>query len=196
MKFRLYYQGPLHSSQGDYYAPATDPKGNHKHNVRMVFHDQLKRLWETHSGLKSITSSGMPLPTVLATKYQSCGINWVPLVNGMLSLHCHLDIVFLRRDRPGSIFKTRDLDNRLKTLFDALRRPIEMNQMQGVTIDRGNSPYYVLLENDDLISGVTVETDDLLDPPSEAGDDDSYVRVLITVTTRTHTVTFENIGLS
>jgi hypothetical protein len=34
-----------------------------------------------------------------------------------------LNILFLRADIPGKVVQSGDIDNRLKTLFDALRMP-------------------------------------------------------------------------
>src|SRR6266849_6098917 len=52
------------------------------------------------------------------------GKQFVPLVRQSLALACSLDILFLRREEPGSlILQGGDIDNRIKTLFDALKMP-------------------------------------------------------------------------
>jgi hypothetical protein len=90
----------------------------------------------------------------------------------------------LRRDKPGGIIQARDIDNRLKVVFDALRMPKNGIELANCTIDPANDPMFVLLQDDSLISHVAVETDELLDPPAQAGNDDSFVRLLITVDIR------------
>ena len=59
----------------------------------------------------------------LAAKYSLDGWNFVPFVTEELNLICGLDILFLRPSAPGQLVSGGDLDNRLKTLFDALRIP-------------------------------------------------------------------------
>jgi hypothetical protein len=50
------------------------------------------------------------------------GFGFIPLVRHSLSLACDLDIIFMRKEEPGSlILQGGDIDNRLKTLFDGLR---------------------------------------------------------------------------
>jgi hypothetical protein len=70
---------------------------------------------------------------------------------------CSLKILFLRREEPGALVsQCGDLDNRIKTLFDALRVP------KGDEIARGTpaaSPLHCLLESDTLITGFDVRTD-------------------------------------
>lgn len=61
-------------------------------------------------------------------------------------------------------------------IFDALRMPRALNEF---TQEDSENPMFVLLQDDSLISSVQIETDTLLDPPSIAGRDDSYVRLLV-----------------
>lgn len=53
-----------------------------------------------------------------------------------------------------------DIDGRLKTLFDALQRPVNLNEIpRSITgPDYDEYPMFVLLENDKLISDVNIET--------------------------------------
>ncbi len=66
----------------------------------------------------------------IASQYQESGFRFVPLVRESLSLLCSLDVLFLRRDFPGSVISAGDIDNRIKTLIDALRRPRSGNELQ------------------------------------------------------------------
>ena len=52
----------------------------------------------------------------------------------------------------------------------------------------------MLLQNDKLITRISVETDTLLEPPSEFGDNDS--RVVIAVKIRPYNVRADNMGFS
>ncbi|HZM57458.1 MAG TPA: hypothetical protein VFC03_20785 [Acidimicrobiales bacterium] len=48
---------------------------------------------------------------------------FAPLICTNLRLLAELDILMLRPEVPGRIINHGDIDNRLKTLFDALRAP-------------------------------------------------------------------------
>jgi hypothetical protein len=75
--------------------------------------------------------------------------------------------LFLRRDIPGSAIGAGDLDNRIKTLIDTLRRPLNANKARGNEMPaEGEDPFYCLLEDDRLVSHLEVETDTLLDTPT------------------------------
>jgi hypothetical protein len=91
--------------------------------------------------------------------------------------------LFLRADQPGGVLFAGDLDNRIKTLIDALRRPRNATELKGneVPLD-GEDPFYCLLEEDKLVTGLAVETDTLLDPPKGEADEQSLVKLVIGVT--------------
>lgn len=221
MKFRLFYQGPLYASNGDARGDQVDRRGGHKHEIRRVFHGQLKHYWEVHPWL-SKTSAGTDvlglrtdpnyaeqikrIPSAgeigspfmwehLTYAHQINGRGFVPLVCEQFGLLCELDILLLRRDRPGGIFQSRDIDNRLKTLFDALRMPKSGTEFGQLSDDDPN-PLFVLLQDDSLITNAQVETDELLDPPAESGKDDSYVRLLIEVRLHPYDVNMFNINFA
>lgn len=86
--------------------------------------------------------------------------NFVPLIRNSLYLACAIDILFLRHEEPLNLMRQGgDLDGRIKTLFDALKMPSELNQQQAVmTAD----PLYVLLEDDALISDFSIKSGKLL----------------------------------
>lgn len=195
MRFRLFYEGALYSSQGDPMAGQNDRRGDHKHAIRMAFHQQLKHLWDQNEPLRDQPFKDKPrYVDYLAGAYTQCGTNWVPFINPEQFLLCKLDLLILRRDKPGGIFETRDLDNRLKTVFDALRIPKSKSELGTNSAPLNNGPYYTLLSDDSLISGVTIETDELLDPPDIAGRDDSFVRLLIQVSVRFSRITTDNLA--
>ena len=195
MKFRLSYQGQLLSSGN------RNTRAAHKHAIRMHFHEQLKQLWHMHAELADLEAKQFPDyrtavegqhggpfggPTksfgeLVATHHAAYGHNWLPLVIDNKCLTCSLDILFLRRGAKGAVFNVGDIDGRLKTIFDALAIP---RSESGVTAPSApTAPTFVLLEDDKLISNVTMEADELLEPNAGVPiQEDS--RVIITVNVR------------
>ncbi|MBI3714874.1 MAG: hypothetical protein HY255_02640, partial [Betaproteobacteria bacterium] len=163
-----------------------------------------KRYWDIHPFLSKATAaikiqpSGIyaethtPLRQHLAGQFERCGYNFVPLVRAELSLVCSIEILFLRPDVPGTIIKSGDLDNRLKTLFDALRLPVNQQELGGyLTPQQGETPFYCLLEDDGLITHISVTTDTLLQPVG-ADIKDNDARLVITVKIKPHLFTYAN----
>jgi hypothetical protein len=195
MEFRLTYAGPLYATQRDA-APGQKPKHvENKHNIRVSFHGQLKNLWE-FPPLKQvkrppvIVDGSVPefqepavTPEKIAMKYSIPPFKFVPLVTLELDLLCELEILLLRPDRPGQVYWAGDIDNRLKTLLDALRVP-EINEGydQRHPLPDGGA-LYCLLEDDKLITKLSVETDRMLEPVGIASDM-ANVRLFITVRIR------------
>ncbi len=195
MKFRLTYAGPLLSSGNENRAA----KAPHKHEVRMAFHPQLKRLWEVTPFLKRGCSSYngntwagvdvLPEPErmkgELAKKFQILPWNFIPLVTADMDFYCGLDILFLRNGTRKSILSQGDLDGRLKTLLDALSKPDSNQGYSARGPAKGSdNPLFVLLEDDRQITKISVETDILLEPldaqkPEVYADND--VRLVINV---------------
>ena len=115
----------------------------------------------------------------------------MPLVRESLALACALDILFLRKEEPGKlILQGGDIDNRIKTLFDALRMPStdDFNGTQGELVN----PFYCLLENDSLINDCAIRTGRLLTRPNA---DVSEVRLVIDVTVKVMLVRSYNMSL-
>jgi hypothetical protein len=175
MKFRLTYTGPLQSSQGEPRVGQKVPMAGHKHDIRRKFHKQLERLWETNKFLREsaafATDYGLPmklynqrepLKEIIAQLYCRNGYRFVPLVREGWFLQCSLDILFLRCDPPGSLLTGGDLDNRVKTLIDALRLPMSLQELGGNTPQSDEDPFFCLLEDDKQVTSLRVETDTLL----------------------------------
>ena len=194
MEFRLTYAGELKSTAND---STTARKAEHKHALRMAFHPQLKRLWEITPFLKTGERSGpdvlllsgdmqkAPPPDysvdTLSKRHSLYGWNFVPLVTKDLDLWCGMDILFLRPGKPGHAVNQGDVDGRLKTLLDALAIPDANQGYSDRDVIRG--PLFTLLEDDRLISKVSVETDEMLE--LEAGKiNENFVRLVITVSIR------------
>jgi len=199
MQFRLIYRGPLRATQKDPYVGQVEPpaRAKHKHTIRQAFHAQLKELWATNTFLRTTKLPKEPLPfpgrdfapmaEVLAGKYQQNGYRFVPLVREELTLLCSLDILFLRRDIPGGVITAGDIDNRLKTLIDALRMPKNSSELVGSeNPEKGEDPFYCLLEDDKGVTKLSVETDTLLDQPDS--DDPALVHLVIRVDVRPYHV--------
>lgn len=79
-----------------------------------------------------------------------------------MDIRCALDILFLRPEEPGMIVGGADLDNRLKSLLDALRVPDTADGFESE-----DAPIFCLLQDDKLISEIKVTADQLLLLPKE-----------------------------
>ena len=168
MQFRLTYEGPLLGDQSN------KPRTRHKHDIRRQFHGQLKHLWASHRWLRegriinphnlSDPDNQIPMLETLTKRYCMFGYRFVPLVRRDLSLICAAEILFLRREVPGGVIRSGDMDNRIKTLFDALRMPHGGELPSGEQPQDGEDPFFVLLEDDSLITSVNITTDRLLTP--------------------------------
>lgn len=218
MQFRLTYEGSLRAKQRDALGNQRDHTAAHTQQIRRVFHKQLKNLWSSNKFLrnaqeweKDFDSFGRPperwariaprssefklVRELIPNLYQEYGYRWLPLVREKWELLCELDILFLRNDPPGSALHAGDIDNRLKTLIDGLRRPISPNEMQG---DGGpgpdEDPFFVLLEDDKNVTSLSVQTDTLLDPTHQ--DDKHFVKLVISVRIHPFHATTFNLGFS
>lgn len=198
MQFRLTYSGPLQSSGNDS-ASRRRKRSDHKHDLRKAFHPQLKRLWELTPHLKNGHRSGPSVLVLsgdqagekspvykagyLAKKHKVSDWSFVPLVTADLNLVCSIDILFLRPQAPGGVVRHGDLDGRLKTLLDALSVPDEQQGYGDRDQDAGESRFYVLLQDDKLVTKISVETDQLLEI---VGSKDSHndVRLVININLR------------
>jgi hypothetical protein len=189
MHFTLTYSGQLPSSSN----------AKVKHDIRRKLHPQLKELWRTHPALVGSTNlvtrnSGEEEDSsdaAFLTNIQ--GNDFAPLVHPRYYLHAELDILMLRPEAPGAVIsKAGDIDNQLKTLFDALRRPTDQSEIPSSWSPTANeTPLYCLLEDDKLITKVGVETDRLLTPGANAKD----VQLTIRVAVKGFTATWGNLGM-
>lgn len=187
VKFRLYYDGRLPSTRGRPESGQTDSRAKPKHVIRKVFHKQLRKFLEVHPNLQKWKSPtpfmpGIDLPPMvdaIADLHQSNNFRWVPLISENSGLAVNLEILYLRNGAPY-VLKGADLDNRIKTLVDALKMPndgeIDANEVPADDED----PFFVLLQDDRLVTRLGAESDILLLPTDESiADLDS--RVFITV---------------
>ncbi len=115
--------------------------------------------------------------------FDEFGYRFVPLVRRDYGITCALDILFLRRDAPGDIVSGGDIDNRIKTLLDGLQKPKSRDQLAGYDEPGPDEdPFFCLLEDDSLISRISVDTDRLL-TQREPEERESEVYLVITVST-------------
>lgn len=167
MEITLVYRGSLPASQSD------DKKSAAKQAIRRVFSEQLQELWETDAHLRIVTGSQhfaeavvqdrRLRPTALQGSYAfarvpMCGYRTLAIANTFNGLVCHLGITFLRREDPGAVIHGGDIDNRLKTLLDALRMPLADQEIPAHMWGRDNETLYCLLEDDSLVSRLSVDT--------------------------------------
>ncbi len=177
MEFHLVYSGPLLKSAGN-----TQRRTWEKHALRGILHEQLKRLWETHPALKTYAAKTVeigengerfypnrPFLDYVAHGYARAGIGFIPLMTEANGLVCELDILLLRPEGPGQILESGgDIDNRIKTLIDALRIPDHATEMPKHADDAPDpNPMYCLLQDDKLITRLAVTTDRLLFPEND-----------------------------
>lgn len=183
VEFRLIFKGKI-PSQG-----RSGGCTNEKHEIRLQIHEQLKILWREHPVLSEWSESdyqgGPTHSDVLADNYQRCNMRFLPLVSEKAGLGCALDILFLRRDPPGSpIISGGDVDNRLKVLLDGLKMPGTCDQLpSGWRPGAGQDPLFCLLEDDGMITEIKVTSDRLLIPPAE-DEHKNAVELVIHVTTK------------
>lgn len=160
MEFRLIYEGALHG-QG--------AKSPHKWEIRRALHPQLKQLWEMQRPLREQAGSLLAhpaksgRPSLIVPKG---GLLFAPLVSQRLDLYAEISVLLLRQQPRGALLTDGgDIDNRLKTLLDGLRVPHGSNEGRAELPEAADpSPFFCLLEDDALVSKVTVESDQLLRP--------------------------------
>jgi hypothetical protein len=191
MEFRLHYRGRLKSNGGP-----TD-----KHLLREHFHSQLKELWH-QKPLADFKSDLLappnptpsdPVPGNISILRPVKGFNFAPLVSDRIHLVAELAILLLRPEQPGAIItQGGDIDNRLKTLLDALKVPDPNALPTGAAPALDQDPFFCLLADDNLITHLSVETDRLLEPVNSA----SEVVLIIHVNTKQLKIMIGTIGLA
>lgn len=185
MEFRLIYEGPL-LAQG--------AKAAHKWEIRRAIHPQLARLWQEKP---LVASAARLLDTSQPRNGESIiverdGLRFAPLVSQRLNLYAEISVLMMRQQEQGALFSEGgDIDNRLKTLLDGLRLPRGPNE--GRQAEPGApepDPFFCLLEDDALITRVSVETTRLLRPaPPE------HVLAIVGVHVKKTMLTYANMSL-
>lgn len=151
MRFTLHYRGPLRSNG----------RPDHKEAIRLELSDQLARLWQQHP-LSDMPELLLPKQNQQLSALRDVdGVQHVALVTNEAFLVAELIVTMLRPGPPGAILQGGDLDNRLKTLFDALTVP-QANQL-GLASRSHGRPIFCLLEDDQLITRVDARAEQLLE---------------------------------
>lgn len=202
VEFMLTHQGVL-LSETNRSGEVRRARAEHKHELRKAFHHQLKKWWDDLPYLAH-PEPNQPGRTVLGRRYEQYGpdalgqrfarfgYNFVPLVLREMELLCSVEVLYLRAGRPGDVLTPADIDNRLKTLFDALSMPRDASQVGKYTKpDDGETPFYCLLEDDFVLTRASVEADLLLEPVKG---DPNDARLVITVKICPARVTSLNLG--
>jgi hypothetical protein len=204
MKFTLTYDGQLPS------AGNRDKRTREKQAIREHISPQLAELWRINPSLRHAltrryvprmggylmgdthhdavdeeeftpTAEQMPHVIDMCAEVERGGIKFMPLVRSTYRTICGLSILFLRPEPEGKVYQGGDLDNRLKTLLDALSVPT-LDQVSAAPPSEGTSfPIHCLLEDDSLIASIEVQTRRLLTWP---GANEKTVRLVIEVDVR------------
>ena len=185
MEFNLIYRGPLKSGKTD--------RPRRLQELRRKFHPQLRELWQQEplqDHRKYLDRNYEPDDCFLIEEVGP--FEFAPLVSKRLNLVVELDVLFLRPEPPGSLAAHGgDLDNRIKTLLDALRMPSAGELPTGDAPKTDEEPFFCLLQDDALVTKLSIRADRLLDNPSPG-----EAMLVIHVSVKATRLTFANIGLA
>jgi hypothetical protein len=172
MEFTLFYEGKLKAKR--------DIK--HKQEIRRELHKQIAQIWESDF-FKMIRKN--LIERNIMKEYKCKEFNFLPIVSKLHRQVALLNIFILWPDYPGSVITNKgDVDNRLKTLLDALRMPQNENEIPKDDFPRnGEEIFYCLLEDDKLISKLSITTDRLLYPTSNESEVKFFINVKISSST-------------
>jgi hypothetical protein len=153
-------------------------------NLREAFHKQLAILWRVHPYLKDLDPGTFPrqrqrtqrldevAPKVHYGLWYRClegGYDYVPIVHYGHRAHCHLAIRVHSLRAPGGIIHSgADLDNRLGVVIDALKMPDPTGPYDESNSTGEEPMMFCLLENDDLVTKISIESFRLLSDDPEA----------------------------
>lgn len=180
MEFRIIFRGHLPSENN-----ATVEM---KHNIRKQLHPQLREVWKGHPSLKGSfepNKAGISRVDEIAKDNSKCDVfHFVPLVRKKENA-CSLNILILYRHEPYRAYNRGDLDNRVKTLVDGLRMPVQCTEVEGQFPSADEDPFFVLMDDDCTIYEFQVTTDQLFVPhkPEEENYRDVFAVIGVRMTT-------------
>jgi hypothetical protein len=178
LKLVLHYRGKLNANG----------KPDHKHDLRKHFHQQLGTLWKQEP-LKECPRllQEREIPGEYSLLRQKGLFTFAPLITNEMNVIAELSITLLRPESPGNLItQGGDIDNRLKTLFDSLTMPLYEDSLpKGITPANDETPFFCLLEDDNLVTAVSVTTEQLLEPNVDSSHVDLFINVKTDVTRQT-----------
>ena len=133
-----------------------------------------------------------PTKSPITTRHVG-GIDWNPIITPNLKLIAELDIQMLHPEIVG--VPRSDIDNRVKTIMDGLRCPQNEHEI-GSNTPHDIGPIYTLLDDDHLITKLSVNTSHLLDSSifaDHAARTPDSVFMMIDVNVRVAEGTLENL---
>jgi len=173
MEFCLHYEGKLRSRD----------TAKAKHSIRQSLHGQLRSICLSRpfvSLFKPDQFESLVIKDLSMSKVID-GKKFNFLISEKLATVANLNLTLLVPHAVGSIVQNGgDIDNRLKTLFDALRIPTASSEVPTTDdFEYGSEGMYCLLEDDKLINRVAIKS---FQDHSPLGGDS--VRCLIEVETK------------
>lgn len=152
MEFCLHYYGKLKSQDN-----ATG-----KHLIRKALHEQMKSLCNSEQFSHTFEGdiNGTRTPGEKPMYVEHCGKRYWFLISEHLATVVDLNITILLPHEIGRIVQNGgDIDNRIKTLFDALRVPSVPSEIPSAdSFDYGSDGMYCLLQDDKLINRISIRS--------------------------------------
>jgi len=184
LRFTLTYRGDL------------PPNANtqEKWRIRRELEPQLRHLWKTPplEGMAKYTDPNYE-PNNLYVGHSMGNLEYVPLITDKLNLRAELDVFILSASLPGGLInRSGDIDNRLKTLFDALSVPANPQQVPPSPSSEPDNRVFCLLADDRLVTRVEVSNDKFLSEPENSRE----ALVIIRVRPIAFIVNLANLGIA
>ena len=182
MRFTLFYSGKL----------PPNGKSKEKWRIRRCIEPQLRRLWDARP-FKDIAKYIDPHydPDNCYVGKRVGKFEFIPCISTTLNMRTELQIRILSSQNPGDLLRGSDIDNRLKTLLDALSIPSEQQIPDDANAET-DGRVFCLLEDDKLVTRIDVSNDRLL----SVADNSMDMIVLVDVHPVAFSVTMANIGIS
>lgn len=182
MQFRLTYRGKL-KARGS--SNIVD-----KQELRRHFHKQLKVLWDQsplNEAKQYIDPVNIGKPDEICLLKNVGQFCFAPIISSVYGWNtiAELEILFLRPSPPGALLNHGgDLDNRIKTLMDCLRVPAPTELPSNDVPGADELPFFVLLEDDALVTAFSVISDRLLTTGIQVNEVELVIYVKIGTTRR------------
>ena len=181
MRICLHYRGEL----------KTNGSPKEKHKIRKIFHKQLKLLWSQKPLVDVQNLLGPERAGDYSLRRKMGEFCFIPLISEKMNVTADLKIIMLRPQEPGGIInRSGDIDNKLKTLLDALSKPPLVEALpRSAKPEDDESPYFFcLLEDDSLITSLDIQTEKLLEIRTERAE----LEIIVIGETRVTQMTYGN----